>query len=162
MAICYLSLGSNLGNRFENIQKAVKLFSVAGIRPIRNSSLYETLPYGYVYQPNFLNIVVKCSTGLTAKGLLMTIKDIEISIGRTETIRWGPRVIDIDILLYDNLIIKEEGLTIPHLELKKRDFFLIPLIEIDPLIIDPLDLRPLKEYISQSQSTILNSINITL
>ncbi|MGB9772347.1 MAG: 2-amino-4-hydroxy-6-hydroxymethyldihydropteridine diphosphokinase [Candidatus Kapaibacteriota bacterium] len=113
MAICYLSLGSNLGNRFENIQKAVKLFSVAGIRPIRNSSLYETLPYGYVYQPNFLNIVVKCSTGLTAKGLLMTIKDIEISIGRTETIRWGPRVIDIDILLYDNLIIKEEGLTIP-------------------------------------------------
>lgn len=162
MAICYLALGSNLNSRFENILNAIKLLNKADIKLISHSSLYETTPYGYTEQPNFLNMVIKCSTNLQVGELLKVAKDIETSLGRTETIRWGPRIIDIDILLYENLILNTKELIIPHLELKKRDFFLVPLIEIEPLIIDPVDSKPLKEYISRLQPTLINRVDINL
>ncbi|MCX7944982.1 MAG: 2-amino-4-hydroxy-6-hydroxymethyldihydropteridine diphosphokinase [Deltaproteobacteria bacterium] len=158
----FLSLGSNLGNRYENIRKAAYLLNSNNICISTSSSLYETKPYGIVHQPNFLNVVFKCISDLEPTNLLRTIKNIEMSIGRSKNIRWGPRIIDIDILLYDNLIVKTDELTIPHSELKKRDFFLVPLLEIDSNIIDPETGLPLKKFIPKTSKNIIHLAPIEL
>ncbi|MCX7959885.1 MAG: 2-amino-4-hydroxy-6-hydroxymethyldihydropteridine diphosphokinase, partial [Deltaproteobacteria bacterium] len=104
METLYLALGSNIANRYENILNAVRLLVKNGIKIIKPSSLYETTPYGPVSQPNFLNIVIMCQSDTEPTILLGKIKEIERGMGRKETIKWGPRIIDIDILLYGNLV----------------------------------------------------------
>jgi 2-amino-4-hydroxy-6-hydroxymethyldihydropteridine diphosphokinase len=133
----YLSLGSNLGDRHTNLRTATSLISPR-IQPKVQSSVYETEPWGYTDQPAFLNLVVKAYTNLEPHATLSYIKVIEITMGRQETFRYGPRMIDLDILLYDDLIIESPTLTIPHPRLTERAFVLVPLAEIAPDLLHPV------------------------
>ena len=132
MAICYLGVGSNLGNRRENINLAIgKINKLKGTRVLKKSNLIETEPVGgSSCQPKFLNGALRISTSLSALSLLKNLKKIEKELGRTGTVRNGPRTIDLDILLYSDKIIKKEGLIIPHPRMFKRDFVLKPLAEV--------------------------------
>lgn len=131
--IAYLALGANIGNTRENMRKAVTLLGEhEGIRVIKASSLYLTKPVGRENQPDFLNAVIAVETILSPRELLEACLDIEKRIGRRRTIRWGPRVIDIDILLYDGITLDEEDLKIPHPAMLERAFVLAPLAEIAP------------------------------
>ena len=133
-----MGLGSNKDNRVEFIQRAVnELNSMQGCMVTNCSFLYETKPYGNVKQDNYYNAVCECFTNLTPAVLFKTIKNIENKLGRKKSEKWGPREIDIDILLYNDLIYKDECLNIPHPEMIKRDFVIIPLLEINPDIIHP-------------------------
>ena len=134
MTICYLSLGSNIGNRKKNIEKALVQLEKNNIKKIKLSSFYETEPVGPI-QRNFYNIAGKFKTELTPVALLKKIKEIESLLGRKKTYRWGPRIIDIDILFYGKKIIKTKNLIIPHKEICKRLFVLIPLNEIAPNLV---------------------------
>ncbi|MGH2447312.1 MAG: 2-amino-4-hydroxy-6-hydroxymethyldihydropteridine diphosphokinase [Chloroflexota bacterium] len=137
MSNVYLSLGSNLGNRQHNLQCA--LAELAALGSLRaSSSLYETEPVGPADQPPFLNLVVELDTRLSPLDLLHRIKGVEQIVGRTPTYRWGPRVIDLDILFFDDEVIESEELTVPHAELDRRAFVLVPLAEIAPDVIHPL------------------------
>lgn len=127
----FLGLGSNLGDRYDNLQQAIRLISsIPEINLVKSSSIYETKPFGYLEQPNFLNMVIEINTSLKADELLKTILNIEKDIGRIREKRWGPRIIDIDILLYGNDSIDSEDLKVPHPYICERLFVLIPLKEI--------------------------------
>jgi 2-amino-4-hydroxy-6-hydroxymethyldihydropteridine diphosphokinase len=104
---------------------------------VRASSLYDTEPVGEVDQPNFLNAVAQIDTELTARQLLWNLQLIEKRLGRVRTQRWGPRTIDLDLLLYGNLVVDEPDLKVPHPELGQRSFVLVPLVELDPLLVHP-------------------------
>jgi 2-amino-4-hydroxy-6-hydroxymethyldihydropteridine diphosphokinase len=133
MVISYLSLGSNLGNKITNLKRAVTSINKhPQIKLLAQSSVYETKPVGYQKQPDFLNLVIKVETTLSPQQLWQVVETIEKKIGRKPTVRWGPRLIDIDILLYNDLILTQPDLEIPHPELEKRAFVLIPLQEIAP------------------------------
>ena len=127
----YVALGSNLGDRLENLTCAVELLSekVSDIQP---SSIYETPPWGVLDQPRFLNQVVRGMTTLTPHQLLDFLKSIEKKMGREETIRFGPRVIDLDILLYGERQITAKRLQIPHPRMLERAFVMVPLNELSP------------------------------
>ena len=125
----YLSLGSNIGNRESNLKIALKeLSSILKIK--KTSSIYETEPLLYQKQDNFLNIVIEISYLEDAESHLKNIKDIEKKMGRKETFRFGPRIIDIDILFFNGQEINNEGLTIPHKEWRNRLFVIAPLYEV--------------------------------
>ena len=125
----YLSLGSNIGNRENNLKLALKeLSEILRIKKI--SSIYETEPLLYQKQDNFLNIVVEVSYFDEAESLLKNIKDIEKKMGRKATFRFGPRIIDIDIIFFNGQEINDESLTIPHKEWKNRLFVIAPLYEV--------------------------------
>ena len=125
----YLSLGSNIGNRENNLKIALKeLSSILRIK--KTSSIYETEPLLYQKQDNFLNIVIEISYLEDAESLLKNIKDIEKKMGRKETFRFGPRIIDIDILFFNGQEINNEDLTIPHKEWRNRLFVIAPLYEV--------------------------------
>ncbi len=127
----YLGLGSNLGDKRKNIRNAVKLLR-EHVKVIKVSSLYKTKPVGYTDQPDFLNAVLEIKTSVAPSGLLRIVKAIEKKMGRRRTFRNGPRVIDIDILLYEGRRVKTSRLTIPHPRLNEREFVLAPLREIGP------------------------------
>jgi|SRR5579862_6718233 len=126
----YLSLGSNIGDRGANLRAAVSRLSAA-IFNVRESNLYETDPQGVTDQPPFMNIVVAGTARKHPSDLLRFVKDVECEVGRTPTYRWGPRVIDIDILLYGDETVALHDLKIPHPELMNRAFVLLPLCELD-------------------------------
>lgn len=129
----YLSLGSNMGNRFEMLKQAVAQLAVfPTIKVTRISSLYETDPVGYIEQEPFLNMVVQLETELTALDLLDVCQEIEQSLNRERLIRWGPRTIDLDILLYNQENLKNDRLIVPHPRMCERAFVLVPLVEINP------------------------------
>ena len=129
----YLGLGSNLGGREANMRQALKLMeSDAKVAVVAASSLYETRPVGVEDQPDFLNAVVELRTSLDPWELLSLCLDVEKRLGRKRTIRWGPRVIDIDILLYEGVEIADNKLSIPHPRMLERGFVMIPLAEIAP------------------------------
>jgi len=132
MVFCYIGLGSNLGNRKENIKAAIKKLSgLKGVKVIKISKFIETNPVGGpTHQPKFINAAVKIDTKISPPNLLKKIKKIEIQLGRIKTIVNGPRVIDLDILLYQDKIIKTRNLEIPHPRLFKRSFVMGPLAEI--------------------------------
>jgi 2-amino-4-hydroxy-6-hydroxymethyldihydropteridine diphosphokinase len=134
--ILYLSMGSNLGDRLTNLRTAISLLAPK-IQPMAQSSVYETEPWGYADQPTFLNLVSKASTTLDPYAVLKYIKNIEVSMGRQETFRFGPRLIDLDILFYDDLVLDSPKLTIPHSRLIERAFVLVPLAEIAPDLLHP-------------------------
>lgn len=133
MSVAYIGLGSNEGSRDDNIMQAVKeLAATDDIKVTKVSSLYETKPVGYVDQPDFLNGVVEIETTLTPGQLLAATKSIENQLQRRRDIHWGPRTIDLDILLVDSLEMAEAGLKLPHPEVENRAFVLVPLAEIAP------------------------------
>ncbi|MGI8352890.1 2-amino-4-hydroxy-6-hydroxymethyldihydropteridine diphosphokinase [Niallia circulans] len=129
----YLSLGSNIGDRLEYIREAVQmLHNQEEIKVVNISSVYETDPVGYEEQALFLNIVIQVETSLNPFSLLEQCQKIESELGRKRIIRWGPRTIDLDILLYNQENIVSEKLIIPHPRIEERAFVLVPLIEIAP------------------------------
>jgi 2-amino-4-hydroxy-6-hydroxymethyldihydropteridine diphosphokinase len=134
-----LSLGSNLGVRRENLEAALAaLGQLPETTLTRRSRIYETEPYGVIEQPGFLNMAVEIETGLQPLELLEAIKSIEHRLGRQHTERWGPRKIDIDIILWGDLVLETERLTVPHSDYRRRAFVLIPLAEIAPQAVDPI------------------------
>lgn len=135
----YLGLGSNLGNREENINLAADMLRNApGIRVTRVSSHLNTAPVGYTEQPDFLNAAMEIETSLTAHELLEQCHRIEKQLKRERIIHWGPRTIDLDILLFGDLILKDASLTIPHPRMAEREFVLKPLSEIAPDAVHPV------------------------
>jgi 2-amino-4-hydroxy-6-hydroxymethyldihydropteridine diphosphokinase len=134
----FIGLGSNLGEREAMIRQALEeLVRLPGTQLTRASSLYDTEPAGEVDQPNFLNAVAQIDTELTPRQLLWNLMLIEKRLGRVRTRRWGPRTMDLDLLLYGDLIIEEPDLVVPHPELTRRSFVLVPLVELDPLLVHP-------------------------
>jgi 2-amino-4-hydroxy-6-hydroxymethyldihydropteridine diphosphokinase len=132
MTEVYLSLGSNVGDREANLAQAVRSIETGGVYDTRLSSLYETEPVGLRDQPWFLNAVCAGQTSLPPLCLLHLLQNIESKMGRVRTVRWGPRCIDVDILLYGDLILDSPRLTIPHPRMAERAFVLVPLVEIAP------------------------------
>ena len=131
MITAALSLGSNMGNRLDNIRQAVALMTPLG-EVTKRSAVYETPPWGVDEQPRFLNACVLLETDAPPKKLLNKLKEIEQAVGRVERERWGPREIDIDILAYGGEVINEAELTVPHPRMRERAFVLVPLSEIAP------------------------------
>ena len=139
MHVAYIGCGSNIGDRLSHIQKALHTLSeTEGITLQKISSVYKTDPVGYEAQAQFLNGVAAIQTSLSPLALLHTVKHIETAIGRKHRIRWGPREIDLDILIYGDLCIQTENLVIPHPEMHLRGFVLVPLAEIAPDLIHPV------------------------
>ena len=139
MYAVYIGFGSNIGDRLAHIQNAIcTLSKMERITLQRISSIYTTDPVGYEAQAQFLNGVVAIQTSLSPLSLLHTLKDIETAIGRKHRIRWGPREIDLDILIYGDLCVQTEKLVIPHPEMHLRGFVLVPLAEIAPDLVHPV------------------------
>lgn len=147
----FIAIGSNLGDRVENCRKAVELIGkLPSTKVIRESSLYETEPWGYEDQPLFLNGAVEIETSLSPVELLVELKRVEAETGRQETFRWGPRAIDLDIVFYGDDVINEGGLTIPHPRAHERPFVLVPLKEIAPDLIHPVLKKTVSELAGQA------------
>ena len=127
--VVYLSLGSNMGNRAANLKAAVGQLTPQ-LRVLSVSKIYETPPWGFTDQPHFLNQVVKAETYETPEALLSHLKRLELALGREPNFKNGPRKIDIDILLYDDLVLSLPGLQIPHPRLAERAFVLVPLADL--------------------------------
>lgn len=131
MVQAYLGLGSNIGDRKQQLLKAIDLIgNIKGIKVTKQSSIYETAPIGYTDQPNFLNLCLEIETELSPQQLLKHCLDIEQQLHRVREIRWGPRTLDIDILLFSDNIIETDNLSIPHPRMQERAFVLIPLNDI--------------------------------
>ena len=133
---CTIALGTNLGDRLANLAHARK-WMMKKIKVKAESSIYETEPWGVTDQPRFLNQVVEGQTSLSPEELLHFLKQIEIEMGRVKTIRFGPRLIDLDILLMGSLVYDSPDLTIPHPRMTERAFVMVPLAEIAPNLVIP-------------------------
>ncbi len=147
----YLALGTNLGNRPENLETAISSMP-PGVLVQKRSSIYETPPWGFEDQPAFLNMVLQAETEFSPWKLLKYIKKLEGSMGRQRTFRNGPRLIDIDILFYDSLETEQSGLVIPHPRITERAFVLVPLAEIAPDLLHPILQVTMQELLSRIQS----------
>jgi 2-amino-4-hydroxy-6-hydroxymethyldihydropteridine diphosphokinase len=150
--LVYLALGSNLGDRLGNLCLAIQaLPPLVGL--LSASSVYETPPWGYLDQPAFLNQVIQARTDLSPLDLLDLLKRLEERLGRLPGIRYGPRLIDLDILLYDDLQLETPTLTVPHPRLAERAFVLAPLADLAPDLIPPgasLSVRQMLERLDRS------------
>ncbi len=149
MTTIYIGIGSNLGDREGTCLKALEELEKRGIKVAKKSSRYETEPWGVKDQPNFINMAVEADTDLTPMEVLRVTKEIEKNLGRKETLMWGPRTVDLDILLYDDLVVDEPDLRIPHPHMHERDFVLKPLTEIAPEAIHPLLKKTVREMLSE-------------
>jgi len=145
----YLALGSNLGNRLSNLKQAVAAFSPQ-MEVKARSHVYETPPWGYEDQPRFLNQVIKVKTYLEPEPLFKHIKRLEVALGRKISFQNGPRLIDIDLLFYDDLILNTTSLVIPHPRLHERGFVLLPLMDIDPDLVHPVNKKSVREMAALS------------
>ncbi|MDO5649331.1 MAG: 2-amino-4-hydroxy-6-hydroxymethyldihydropteridine diphosphokinase [Gallicola sp.] len=137
--IVYIAVGTNMGNLKENIQTAVKKMEEAQIHISKIAEPLHNKAYGKTDQDDFLNTVVEAETNLDPWDLLDALQKIETQMGRVRKEHWGPRIIDLDIVLYENRIIETERLTVPHSDMKNRDFVLYPLAEIAPDLVHPLE-----------------------
>jgi len=166
----YLGLGTNKGDRLANLRAAIEALPPE-VSLMAESSVYQTPPWGYTDQPDFLNMVVAGETRLPPKDLLSYLKDLEQQVGRTATFRWGPREIDIDILDYDGQALDLEGLTLPHPRMEARAFVLVPLAEVAPEWVHPrlgvsirelissVDIREIKKFAGDNM-TLPNKLTI--
>ncbi len=152
MAIVYIGIGSNLGNREDNCKKAIGLLRESGITVTRMSSMIETEPWGVTEQQKFVNAAVEAQTDLGPEELLAAFKKIESDMGRLPSAKWGPRLVDLDILFYDDMVMKAEDLEIPHRYIKERDFVLKPLVEIAPEKIHPVLNKTVKQLLDELAS----------
>ena len=135
--IAYIGIGSNVGDKKTNCLKGIELLAEAG-RVVSVSSLYYTEPVGFKEQEDFINAVAAVETDCSPAELLSRCRSIEDRLGRTRTVRWGPRTIDLDILLYGDLVVNEPDLVIPHPLMATRKFVLAPLAEIVPAAVHPV------------------------
>ena len=154
----YIGLGTNLGDRVKNLKAAIAALN-PGVQTKRCSSIYETLPWGYQEQPQFLNQVVLASTELSPQDLLVHLKGIERRLGREATFRYGPRLIDLDILLYADQVIDLPELKIPHPYLEQRAFVLVPLVQLAPDLVHPVLNLTLKELLDRIDTTVVCQIS---
>lgn len=137
MTLAYLGLGSNLGDRERHLAEARRLLPQFGATVLRQSGIHETEPFGVTNQPRFLNQVVEVEWSQGPRELLEAVKAVESEVGRTPTYRWGPREIDVDILLFGRERVDESDLVIPHPGLFEREFVLRPLAELRPDLLGP-------------------------
>jgi len=164
----YIGVGTNQGNKLENIQKALTLIeSIETTKVVSVSSIYLTKPFGYLRQDDFLNMVIKVTTEKDIKSLFRKLQTVEEKIGRIKTIKWGPRQIDLDILFFNDQIFSDDHITIPHKGITERDFVLVPLAEIEPnfvhpalneKIVDICNTVSQKLIISKIESTVLKNL----
>jgi 2-amino-4-hydroxy-6-hydroxymethyldihydropteridine diphosphokinase len=156
MCVAYIGFGSNIGDRLKHIQNAIHALSkTEGITLQEISSVYKTDPVGYETQEPFLNGVAAIQTNLSPLSLLRTLKDIEIAVGRQHRIRWGPREIDLDLLIYGDLRLQTEKLVVPHPAMHLRRFVLAPLAEIAPDLVHPVfqeTIETLLEHLEDDKS----------
>jgi len=138
MATVFLGIGSNLGDRYDNIRQSLSLLEENGVKVLRCSTIIETDPVDGPPQDKYLNAVIKCDTDLAPEQLLGSLQNIEKSLGRTRDLLNGPRTIDLDILLYDDMTMQTPSLTIPHPRMFQRDFVMEPLKEIAPDFVEEL------------------------
>jgi 2-amino-4-hydroxy-6-hydroxymethyldihydropteridine diphosphokinase len=144
--IAYIGIGSNLGDKLNQCEKAVsEILKIDHHKLLAKSSLFKTQPVGYTSQDWFVNGVIKIETNLDAHDLLRSLKTIESKLGRLKSFRWGPRTIDLDILFFDDIEIRTEELQIPHPFIQDRQFVLIPLVEIDRNFLHPVLKKTVKE-----------------
>jgi 2-amino-4-hydroxy-6-hydroxymethyldihydropteridine diphosphokinase len=148
LTFAYLSIGSNIGNRLNNIKKCIKLLNCKKIIITQVSSVYESSPVSNVKQNNFYNIVAEINTSLLPEKLLNRCQSIENNMGRKHLKKWGPRIIDVDIILFNNKIIHSSKLEIPHPEMLNRKFVILPLLQINPDIIYPVNNQKIKDIYS--------------
>ena len=144
----YIALGSNLGDKEENLRRALELLEEHGVEVVKVSTFICTEPYGVTDQPQFLNAVCQVRTSLEPLALLHTLLGIEQEMGRVRLRHWGERNIDLDLLLYEDVVMDTPELKLPHPDMQNRDFVLLPLFEIAPELIHPVlrkNIRELKE-----------------
>ena len=137
MAIAYIALGSNLGDKEKNLRRALLLLTQQGVEVVRVSSFLSTEPYGVTDQPQFLNAVACVRTSLTPLALLDVLLATELAMGRVRLRHWGERNIDLDLLLYEDVVLDLPRLHLPHPDMQNRDFVLLPLAEIAPELKHP-------------------------
>ncbi len=147
----YLSLGSNLGNRAASIARALEMLATAGVRIVRRSSLYKTEPVEFTAQGWFLNLAAEVETALMPRQLLHAIRRVEQDLGRRRIVRAGPRVLDIDILLYGTSIVRVAELEIPHPRMAERRFVLVPMAELAPGLRHPVLNLTMLELLASTQ-----------
>jgi len=150
MSTVFIALGTNLGDRLANLRSAIESLA-QDVLVTRESTIYETPPWGYTEQPAFLNMVVEAATSLNPRDLLDYLKKREDELGRIESFRYGPRQIDLDILFYDDLVLNEDDLQIPHPRLHERAFVLVPLADLAPEFEHPV--------FKQSVQSLLNDVD---
>jgi len=158
MNTIYLALGSNIGNPSLQIEKAIELLG-SHIQNVRQAPIYRTRPVGYRDQGNFLNTAISARTALGPQELLVTITKIEADLGRKKRFRWGPREIDIDIIFFNDQIIKTATLTLPHPSFRKRDFVLRPLADLNEELIDPITKKTVRQLLDKLRPEELSIIN---
>lgn len=149
MHTAYLSLGSNMGERAETLRSALAALEKKGLEILAVSSFIETAPYGKTDQAAFVNCAAKIRTAHTARGLLKITMETEAELGRVRLVRWGPRIIDIDIVFFGQEIINEPDLTVPHYDLHNREFVLGPLCELEPDFVHPVLKVTLSELLAR-------------
>ena len=149
--IVYLALGTNLGDRLANLRQAIAALTPQ-MQVRAKSGVYETPPWGFEDQPKFLNQVIKVNTYLDPEPLLKHLKRLEVALGRQESFPNGPRLIDMDILFYDDLVVNKPSLVIPHPRLHERGFVLLPLMEIAPNLIHPVTQKSVREMAEVSNT----------
>lgn len=140
----YLALGSNLEDRLANLKQAISSLTPQ-LEVKAKSQVYETPPWGFEDQPKFLNQVIKANTYLDPEPLLKHLKRLEVALGRKESFPNGPRLIDIDVLFYDDLVLNKPSLSIPHPRLHERGFVLLPLMDIAPDLVHPVHKKTVRE-----------------
>src|SRR6056297_2030150 len=141
----FIALGTNLGDRKENLNQAISKIEETGNVVVLKSYIYETKPYGVKEQPDFYNAVIGVLTPYKPLALLNVLKSIEAEMGRKDTKKWGSRIIDLDIILYGDIVLDDERLTLPHPDFRNRDFGLRPLKESARMIVDPISEKTIGE-----------------